>query len=106
MPIAKEFKAKRISRVGIDLFTPEQAAANRELLGQHLREAGLVEAANVYFQDFWVGNSRRYWLLPTEDWSDLNDVQVDYVLKHWSWFRATIAKLRDEGKLVEDDISY
>ncbi len=86
------------------LFTPEQAAANLELLGQSIMEHDLDEAATTYFQDFWVGNTRRYWLLPenVETWRDLKPEYVDYVLKHLDWFMGTIKRFRDSKKLKED----
>lgn len=107
MKIADLHKRKRPGRVEEPpLFTPEQAAANRELFMQQLEEAGLVEAANEYFTDFWVGVARRCWILPGGAESvreDLKDTHVDHVLKNWAWYRTQIQKVK---QLQEDDVPW
>lgn len=75
-------------------FTIEQAAANRALFEQEIEP--LDSAASYYFTDFWVGNTKRSWLLTTETWRDLNDEQINFVLKHLNWFQAEIGKVQEK----------
>lgn len=91
-----------------DLFTPEQALANLELLKQEL--SGLEEGAALYFQGFHVPpnarNSKaqwRAWLLPTETLDDLKPEQTDYVLRNLEWFKAQIVKKQE---LLDDPLPW
>lgn len=82
-------------------FTTEQAAANRAYFEQEL--GPLDKAASYYFMDFWVGDTKRSWLLCTEGWRDLRDEQVDFVLKHLAWFKAEIGKVEEK---LDEELPY
>jgi hypothetical protein len=90
MKVAQLFRKKRSL---LAEFTAEQAVANRALLEQELELLGC--AATHYFMEFCIGDKVRRWLLPNETWHDLNDEQVDYVLKNLDWFKSQIIKCQE-----------
>ena len=91
-------------------FTEQQAMANRALYEQEIGPMG--EGATLFFQEFYVNDKPRRWLLPSvETWRDLDDDQVDFVLKYLVWFKKQIAPIhavsglmKTKTKLVRKDL--